>query len=210
MEGRSEPSGSKSAPTAKTKDERRRQVKFRKRRSHIFKKSSELSTLCGANVAVIAFSPSNKAYSFGSPNVNAVIGPLLGESQRPETLTDRLTEARRNAAATEELNAELLGLQKRLEEEKRRGRALDQKRMARQRENWWEAPIEEMELEQLERLKVAMEEVQIGTLNQVAILTREKVVSNFEGGAPPSAGGPPLSAGGPPPSDSGPSSSSAV
>ncbi|KAJ8447504.1 hypothetical protein Cgig2_019498 [Carnegiea gigantea] len=43
-------------------------VTFAKRRNGIFKKANELVTLCGAALAVIIFSPSKKAYSFGHPN----------------------------------------------------------------------------------------------------------------------------------------------
>lgn len=49
------------------------QVTFSKRRAGLFKKASELSALCGAEVAVIVESPAGKVYSFGNPCVDSVI-----------------------------------------------------------------------------------------------------------------------------------------
>ncbi|CAL4976686.1 unnamed protein product [Urochloa decumbens] len=54
-----------------------RNVCFCKRRQGMFKKASELSILCGAMVAIVAFSPSGKAFSFGSPSFKAVINRFL-------------------------------------------------------------------------------------------------------------------------------------
>lgn len=58
---------------AKMKNENNLQVTFSKRRSGLFKKASELCTLCGAEVVIIVFSPGRKVFSFGHPNVDLVI-----------------------------------------------------------------------------------------------------------------------------------------
>ncbi|KAI4324149.1 hypothetical protein L6164_023711 [Bauhinia variegata] len=49
------------------------QASFSKRRYGFFEKASELSTLCGAEVAVIAFSPGDKVFSLGYPCVDSVL-----------------------------------------------------------------------------------------------------------------------------------------
>ncbi|KAM0824180.1 hypothetical protein ACQ4PT_070381 [Festuca glaucescens] len=51
-----------------------RQVCFSKRRPGLFKKAGELATLCGAEVAAVAFSPGGNAFSFGHPSVESVLG----------------------------------------------------------------------------------------------------------------------------------------
>ncbi|MCH85179.1 MADS-box transcription factor, partial [Trifolium medium] len=51
-------------------------VTFSKRRSGLFKKASELCSLCGVDVALVVFSPSGKAFSFGHPNVDTVLEVL--------------------------------------------------------------------------------------------------------------------------------------
>ncbi|OEL36353.1 hypothetical protein BAE44_0002634 [Dichanthelium oligosanthes] len=43
----------------------------------MFKKASELSILCGAMVAIVAFSPAGRPFSFGSPSFKAVIDRFL-------------------------------------------------------------------------------------------------------------------------------------
>ncbi|KAG5063685.1 hypothetical protein JHK85_004868 [Glycine max] len=43
-------------------------VKFLKCHTRVFKKASELAILCGVDLIVIMFSPSNRVFSFGSSN----------------------------------------------------------------------------------------------------------------------------------------------
>ncbi|CAA0834263.1 Agamous-like MADS-box protein AGL62 [Striga hermonthica] len=71
---------------ARIENETNRQVTFSKRRAGLFKKASELSTLCGAESAVVVFSPSGKAHSFGNPSVDAIINRFLSQVAlgRPE------------------------------------------------------------------------------------------------------------------------------
>ncbi|XP_074361203.1 agamous-like MADS-box protein AGL61 [Apium graveolens] len=68
------------------------QVTFSKRRSGLFKKASELCTLCGVEIAIIVFSPAGKVFSFGHPNVEGIIdrffNELEGERKRGEALDD--------------------------------------------------------------------------------------------------------------------------
>jgi hypothetical protein len=54
-----------------------RQVCFSKRHQGLFKKASDLSILCGAMVAIVAFSPTGRPYSFGSPSLRVVIDRFL-------------------------------------------------------------------------------------------------------------------------------------
>ncbi|CAD6332800.1 unnamed protein product [Miscanthus lutarioriparius] len=60
-----------------------RQVCFSKRRAGLFKKASELSILCGADVAAVVFSPAGKAFSFGHPSVESVVERFLASSSSP-------------------------------------------------------------------------------------------------------------------------------
>ncbi|KAJ6313028.1 hypothetical protein OIU77_014530 [Salix suchowensis] len=56
------------------------QVTFSKRRGGLVKKASELSLLCGAQVAILAFSPGKKVFAFGHPDVDVVLDRYLNES----------------------------------------------------------------------------------------------------------------------------------
>lgn len=59
---------------------------FTKRRNGLCSKARELSTLCGAQVAAIVFSPKNKMYTFGEPSVDSVVNRFLYEQQQRQPL----------------------------------------------------------------------------------------------------------------------------
>ena len=63
------------------KDNSSRQVTFSKRRTGLFKKANELATLCGAEVAIVVFSPGGKPFSFGHPTVDSVSDRFLNQDQ---------------------------------------------------------------------------------------------------------------------------------
>ncbi|KAF3434537.1 hypothetical protein FNV43_RR21622 [Rhamnella rubrinervis] len=134
------------------------QVTFSKRRSGLFKKASELCTLCGADVAIVVFSPGRKVFSFGHPCVEAVVDRFLTRNPPQNSGTMQLIEAHRNASVRE-LNVQLTQVTNQLEVEKRRGEELNRMRKASRAQCWWEGPVEEMELTQLEQLKASMEEL---------------------------------------------------
>ncbi|KAF5178871.1 Agamous-like mads-box protein [Thalictrum thalictroides] len=59
-------------------------VAFSRRRKSVFKKASELSTLCGAQTAVVVFSPGDRPFSFGQPSVGAVVDRYLNNNNPPQ------------------------------------------------------------------------------------------------------------------------------
>ncbi|XP_020686494.1 MADS-box protein AGL24-like [Dendrobium catenatum] len=75
--------------------EENRQVCFSKRRKGLFKKASELSTLCGAEVAVVVFSLTGKPYCFGHPSVDHVLRRFLSNISGP---SDTLSPASTNCS----------------------------------------------------------------------------------------------------------------
>ncbi|KAF8378025.1 hypothetical protein HHK36_029358 [Tetracentron sinense] len=60
-----------------------RQVTFSKRRNGLLKKAFELSVLCEAEVALIIFSPTGKAYQFASHDVDRTILKYQNEVGMP-------------------------------------------------------------------------------------------------------------------------------
>ncbi|KAJ4952005.1 hypothetical protein NE237_028837 [Protea cynaroides] len=68
-------------------NETSRRVTFSKRRLGLFKKASELSTLCGVEVAIIIFSHNGKVYSFGHPHVDSIVDKFLTQRIFPEDKT---------------------------------------------------------------------------------------------------------------------------
>ncbi|KAI3748572.1 hypothetical protein L6452_11729 [Arctium lappa] len=131
-------------------------VTFSKRRSGLFKKASELCILCGVEIAVVVFSPGKKVFSFGHPSVEMIVDRFLTQNPPPNSSTSQLVEAHRNANI-HELNRQLTCLISQLEVEKSRSEELTKTRKVGQDNHWWEAPVENLGLQELEQLKAVME-----------------------------------------------------
>ncbi|XP_057445072.1 agamous-like MADS-box protein AGL61 [Lotus japonicus] len=152
-------SGRQRIPIEKIAKKSHLQVTFSKRRSGLFKKASELCTLCGVEIAIIVFSPADKAFSFGHPGVESLIDCYFAQNSPSElSSSHQLVEAHRNANARN-LNMQLTQILNQLEIEKKYGDELDQARKARQRQFWWETPIDELGLYELQHLMLSMEEL---------------------------------------------------
>ncbi|ESQ46502.1 hypothetical protein EUTSA_v10000479mg [Eutrema salsugineum] len=147
--------GRQRIPMVKIKKESHRQVTFSKRRAGLFKKASELCTLCGAEIAIIVFSPAKKPFSFGHPSVESVLDRYMSRNNMSMAQT-------RNPAASCELNMRLTQILSEVEEEKKKGQAMEEMRRENARRamiNWWEGPVEEMNMVQLQEMKFALEEL---------------------------------------------------
>ena len=145
------------------------QVTFSKRRGGLFKKASELSTLCGVDIAMVVFSPAQKAFSFGHPSVDSMMHRFLTGSPPPPPPSSglhQLIETRRDASVHEQ-NMQLTQILNQLEAEKKHGEVLDQMRKVSRSQCCWEAPVEELELHELEQLRGALEELKKTVAKQV-------------------------------------------
>ncbi|KAM3694810.1 hypothetical protein ACB098_07G083000 [Castanea mollissima] len=150
--------GRKKTGCTKILSKSHRHVTFSKRRSGLFKKASELCTLCGAEIAIVVFSPAGKVFSFGHPNVEPILDRFLTGNPKLGSKKHQLIEAHQNANVRE-LNNYLTQIINQVEAEKKYGEALDHLRGANQRQCWWEAPINELGLHELEQLRVSIEEL---------------------------------------------------
>ena len=140
-------------------------VTFSKRRVGLSKKASELSTLCDAETAVIAFSPGEKVYSFGHPSVDTIVDRFLTQNPVPIDSTLQPFEDHRSANI-HQLNKELTLANKALEAEKKQGEALEKMRKESQEQCWWAGAVEDLSLEQLELLKISLEALKKDVLKQ--------------------------------------------
>ncbi|KQK06427.1 MADS-box protein JOINTLESS-like [Brachypodium distachyon] len=145
--------------TKRIENQQARQVTFSKRRFGLFKKASSLSVLCGVELAAVIFSPGGKAFSFGSPSVDAVINRLIatffannnnantapaaaggggaGSSSSAPAATGggRGSSSAPAAEALVELNKVYEELRAMMEEEKRRKERAEEE-MKRERSRW--------------------------------------------------------------------------
>nr|CAD1837295.1 unnamed protein product [Ananas comosus var. bracteatus] len=129
-------------------NEEARQVCFSKRRTGLFKKASELSILCGAEIGVVVFSPAGKAFSFGHPSVDAVVDRFLTDSSGGSNNGGQHGAA---AATVRELNRQYVELHGLLEAEKKRREGVEAA-MERERAGracWWDANVDALGVDEL-------------------------------------------------------------
>ncbi|PSR91375.1 Agamous-like MADS-box protein [Actinidia chinensis var. chinensis] len=138
------------------------QVTFSKRRVGLFKKAGELSVLCGVDVAVIAVSPAGKVFSFGSPSSDAVVDRFLGRDSSEDVGgwagRLRVREREREKAAADGGGGE--------------GGV------------WWDRPVGELGLGELERYMAALEELTCKVKSRVDELAVAAVAEAMKNGLP--------------------------
>ncbi|KAJ4951023.1 hypothetical protein NE237_027855 [Protea cynaroides] len=154
--------GRKKVEMKKIDSETSRRVTFSKRRLGLFKKASELSTLCGAEVAILVFSQNGKVYSFGHPHVNPIVDKYLIQGILPKEIVPEMM-SRIQGTRVNELNQEMTQLLNDLEDEKKRGEALLQQLEKEE--------IMNLDLLQLKHLMFSMEELKNHVINQANMIT---------------------------------------
>jgi len=161
----------------KISNESNLQVTFSKRRNGLFKKTSELCTLCGADAALVVFSPSGKVFSFGHPNLDTVIDRYLSLVPTQNDGTMQFIEGRRNANVRE-LNAQLTQFNNTLDAEKKIGDELIHLCKGTEAKFWWACPVDGMSSDQLELFKKALEELKKLVIQHAATQTLPFFVGN--------------------------------
>ncbi|KAG6537811.1 agamous-like MADS-box protein AGL62 [Zingiber officinale] len=180
-------------------NEEARQVCFSKRRSGVFKKASELSILCGAEISVVVFSPAGKVFSFGHPSVEAVVDRFLvgnPRQQHPECGGGGGLDSHREAAVRE-LNRKCMELHDMLEAEKKKRDALE-KEIKKEKEGeagrWiWDGDedVERLGMEELQELERRLVELRSDVARRADQLLQESFVfkPQFLAAAPLGSGG---------------------
>ncbi|WCJ34799.1 Agamous-like MADS-box protein AGL61 [Euphorbia peplus] len=176
--------GRRKIPIQKVENANSRNVCFSKRKAGIFRKSVELSALCGVEIAVIIFSEAEKVFSFGVPGVDTLIDQYLGlanhlntgsssssQSQMVQVLEGQ--ECFRSMAMNEELRKAL-----EMAESNRRSPLIDNNKEG----FWWETPIESMGKEELEGYMKSIEELKKNVVNRIETISTDlKTVSDESG-----------------------------
>ncbi|KVI09692.1 agamous-like MADS-box protein AGL62 [Cynara cardunculus var. scolymus] len=158
-------------------DEKSLAVTFSKRHSGLFSKANELSTLCGVELAIIMFSPTKKPISYGVPSVEAILDRYMEQLPPPDPRMSQYMESYRNASI-QQLNSELTDMIAQTQAEKKTGEELDLIKKDRQDRHWWNAPIETLDAEQLEKLKAAMLELRNSAEKQAERLMVEAATTS--------------------------------
>ncbi|KAL0729451.1 hypothetical protein Bca4012_025544 [Brassica carinata] len=147
--------GRQKTKMVKMEKENNLQVTFSKRKIGLFKKASELCTLCDVHVAVIVFSPSRKVYSFGHQDVETIIdrfNPPLNPQPNIQ-----LDEIHRNSTIRN-MNNDLTELMSQLELEQKKSEELKETRTnSKIPEIWLKESIGGLDLGQAKEFKGKLE-----------------------------------------------------
>ncbi|KAF5736651.1 putative mads box protein [Tripterygium wilfordii] len=96
---------------------------FSKRKGSIYKKASELVTLCGAQVGFVIYSPAGTPFSFGHPSFKTIANEFLGRDPPENDQPNPLLEENR-LARIQELTQKMDNLMTRLDQAKKREKEL--------------------------------------------------------------------------------------
>ncbi|XP_030518671.1 agamous-like MADS-box protein AGL62 [Rhodamnia argentea] len=161
-------------------NENDRLITFSKRRSGIYKKSNELVTLCGAQVGVAVFSPAGKPFSFAHPSIDAVANWFLNRNPPPNDRSHALVESYRRVRLNE-LNQRQEELINQIQAEQARNEVLKRLTEGKRDAAWWEAPIEELNREELYQMKARMEDLRRTLQKSIDQRIRGEPCASIEG-----------------------------
>ncbi|KAE9461989.1 hypothetical protein C3L33_06092, partial [Rhododendron williamsianum] len=195
MDNNKQTKGRQRIDTSKRREsEEDRLITFSKRRSGLYKKGSELCTLCGTQLAILIFSPSGKPFSFAHPNIEVIAKRVLETNPRSDDQDSNgvMDAYRRNSI--DELNEQLSLLSNEVEYEKERGTKLAQTTKARHNKPLCEQKIDELGGYDAQKLKAWLIELQARINNRleelnVAQATRPSAVGAIDGNASSSSYG---------------------
>lgn len=163
----------------KIEDMGSRYCTFSKRRNGLFGKAKELNALCGADVAVIVFSPRDRLYTYGQPSVELVADQFLREQAlqlHDKNICGNVHSDNSGYSGTEDVCVE----REDFLVDKR-----EQEKNILETENnsfLWDVPIEDLELHELEQCKASIEEFKRRVANRLdEMVMRRACLKDFLG-----------------------------
>nr|GMC60893.1 agamous-like MADS-box protein AGL61 [Ipomoea batatas] len=175
--------GRQRIPLARIENDAHRNVTFSKRRTGLFKKASEMSTLCGTEIGMVVFSPSGKAFTFSNPDLNTVLTKYFVQNPTTEANIPELLVRYHREANMRMKNAQINILEAQIDEEMLINQALREAERGR-------PSISSLQLPELQSMKYQMETLYsqvIEKLNQFSMMGAQSqaVPSHFgtNGGA---------------------------
>lgn len=150
----------------KIENEKDLSITFTKRKSGIQKKASELTTLCGAKVDILMFSPSGKTFCFGEPSLQSMTRTSLNE-ENPSSENEKLVEEQKNLEinGTNEKNDALLD---KLYGEKAREKELGGMLEIRSKCGWWWVKVQDLTFDQFKGMEASLVELQNKLMDELS------------------------------------------
>ncbi|KAL8056584.1 hypothetical protein ABFX02_04G128100 [Erythranthe guttata] len=143
------------------------QVTFSKRRIGLFRKASELSVLCGAEIAILVQSPANKIFSYGHPSVETLIHRYqTGGGGGGSSAASSIIPYKEDGRSKYDEAVKKLEIVKR--SMKQESSSSSNTRF------WWDEPLDGMELYELEEYAEAMEALKDNVSRRVEEMEKQK------------------------------------
>ena len=142
----------------KINDFNSRVITFSKRKARIYKKANEITTLCGANIGMVMFSPTGRPFSYASPSMESIANRFFNQNLGSNGSNSIMESCRQNRI--DELIKECGELETQVGEAKLKEKEL--RKMIKGRKNdkkWWETPPHELTLQELKQMDARMEEL---------------------------------------------------
>ncbi|PHT31544.1 hypothetical protein CQW23_27881 [Capsicum baccatum] len=117
-----------------------------------------------------------QSFPFGHANVESLIDKFLSRNNTNNNSL-QLVEAYLNANVCG-FNLQLTQILGEVEIEKKRGESLDQMRKTSQSQCWWEAPLSQLDLQELEQLNDSMEASKKCVTNQASKFTDNEIANS--------------------------------
>ncbi|XP_059663903.1 agamous-like MADS-box protein AGL62 [Cornus florida] len=156
--------GRQKIPMKKIEGKSNLHVSFSKRRTGLINKAGELSIVCGAEVAVVVMSPAGKIYTFGSPSADTVVNRFLAQYPNPNLDSSTMSahdhddnKLRVQLQVSKNNYLKALG---ELEARTEQGKPSETR-------CWWEDPIDELGLQELEHYIASLEVLKKNVMNRV-------------------------------------------
>ncbi|KAH1236454.1 Agamous-like MADS-box protein AGL62 [Glycine max] len=152
----------------KIEDKKDLQKTLAKRKCGIYKKASELTTLCGAKVDMLMFTSSGKWLSYGEPSHQANI---RSSDEENDPTKDDINEPVEDHAKSkiDELCEKNKALIHQLHYEEERENKLVEIMKTRNTHGWWEAKIQDLNCEKAKELEASFVELKKKLENELSV-----------------------------------------
>ncbi|URE05343.1 agamous-like MADS-box protein [Musa troglodytarum] len=156
-------------------------ISFSKRKNGVFTKASDLSTLCGTDVAVVVFSPTGRPFSFGSPVLEPILDRFFSGGVFPSLGSQEEQMYRRKSV--HERNMEVMELSRQVEAQRAKKAELEAQLNVATEGLEWLKDLDNVSVRQLDKLVESLELLKTRAQNRFTRLVSSAGASASNAGA---------------------------